>query len=325
MITARAPYRISLFGGGGDISDWYLRNGGQFLSTTIDKFVYVTIKSTPPFFDYKIRVVWNQIEQVLLIDDVKNPIVREVLKNHFPDSAIEIHYQGDLPARSGMGSSSSFCVALIGALYAFKGIEVDQKELANFAIDVERNKLKEAGGIQDQIAAAFGGFNHVKIDCDGDFKVLPMIENNKNIETLEDHLLLFFTGKLRDSYALINDQQRSSNKHQNTLDRMQELVTEAIQIIQSGTPRELGPLMLENWSLKKSLASTISTPAIESAIEAGVDAGALSSKVLGAGGGGFVLFLVESKFKAAVRKRLDQLIEVPVVFENQGFKIVYEG
>lgn len=325
MIITRAPYRISFFGGGTDIENWFSEYGGGILSTTIDKYVYVSVKRIKPFHGHKIRVVWNQVEQVLCYNEIKNPIVREVLKTYFPNCDIEIHYNADLPARSGMGSSSAFCVALIGALSTLHSTSISKHELAKSAITIERAKLKEAGGIQDQIATSYGGFNNIVIFKNGDFTV-KKINNINNLKKIEDNLLMFFTGKTRYSHLLMEGQLKEHKNNVSTLQQMASLVDKATAIIESDKEIfEFGELMKENWLLKNSLSKLISTEAISSIIEIGLSSGATAAKVLGAGGGGFVLFFVNKDSKNLVREKLKKLIEVPIRFESSGFKVIYNS
>lgn len=319
MIISKTPYRISFFGGGTDYATWYKKNGGCVLSTTINHYCYITARLLPPFFENKSRVVWNKIEEVLDNEDIQHPAVKACLQYLEITDGVEIHTTGDLPARSGLGSSSTFTVGLLNALYALKN-KTWKPQLVYEAIHVEKNIMKENVGIQDQIAAAFGGFNKTGILSDGSFWVKPIFHDK-----LEDYLLLFFTGISRTASEIaagVIEVQKSGSKDKE-LHRMQKMVYEAIDILDTGDILDFGHLLHESWALKRSLASNISPPAIDDIYERGRKSGAIGGKLLGAGGGGFMLFFAKPEDHNKIRDELKELLWVPFKFSNKGSEIIY--
>jgi D-glycero-alpha-D-manno-heptose-7-phosphate kinase len=324
MIITRTPFRISFFGGGTDYPTWFQQHGGVVLATTIDKYCYISCRYLPPFFDHKYRIVYSRIENVKDIAQIEHPAARAVLGWMGCKEGLEIHHDGDLPARSGLGSSSSFTVGLINALMALDGRRVSNETLAKHAIHVEQDIIKEAVGSQDQISAAFGGFNRIEFRRDGTFDVAPVILKMKRLSELQDNLMLFFTGFSR--YATEIAQSKIDNMHnrEKELHRMREMVDEAISILQDkNTPlQKFGKLLHDSWQYKRSLSAKVSTPEIDRIYEAAMSAGAQGGKILGAGGGGFLLLFVAPEQQAQVRERLKHLVHVPFGFENSGSRVI---
>ena len=324
MIISKTPFRISFFGGGTDYPEWYHENGGSVLATTIDKYCYISCRHLPPFFEHKHRIVYSKIESVKTTEEIQHPVVRAVLSNLSITDGLEIHHDADLPARSGLGSSSSFTVGLINVLNALKGLQISKQDLAKQATYIEQEVLKETVGSQDQVLAAFGGFNRIDFHPDDSFNISPVIINKDLVEQLQSHMLLFFTGLSRFSSDIARDKVSNFTNRFQELTRIKEMVDEGISILQNpSTPiMDLGKLMHESWKLKRSLSAKVSTPKIDEIYEAGIKAGATGGKILGAGGGGFILFFAEPKNHKKIRERLKRLVHVAFNFENIGSKIV---
>ena len=322
MIITRTPFRMSFFGGGTDLSSFYEEYGGAVLSTTFDKYCYVNVRHLPPFFDYRTHLTYSQKETVNTVDEIHHPLIREAMR--FLDiREIRLMYDADLPARTGLGTSSSFAVGMLNAFYALKGKQVDKKRLADEAIYLEREMCQEAGGIQDQIAASYGGLNRIDMDRHG-YTVKPIVISNQRKRELNDRLMLFFTGFTRFSADV---QQKTSQSMPDKIKQllcMKEMVNEAERIlISKGSLDDFGLLLHESWQLKRGLSSGISTNAIDAVYQKAMQAGALGGKLLGAGGGGFLLFYVEPEKQPAVRKALRDLLYVPFLFENSGTTVVH--
>ncbi len=323
MIITRTPFRISFFGGGTDYAAWYQEHGGVVLSTAIDKYCYISCRQLPPFFEHKFRIVYSKIENCKTIDQIEHPAVRAVLSYMQCDKGLEIHHDGDLPARSGLGSSSSFTVGLLNALSALNGNYIANSELASKAIHIERDIIKENVGSQDQISAAHGGFNRIEFLHDGSFRVDPVILRRERLEEFQEHLMLFFTGLSRYASEVAKSQIDNIKNRTEELHKMKEMVYEAIRILQSDAPIEdLGKLLDENWKYKRSLSDRVSSPDIDRIYETAKKAGAVGGKLLGAGGGGFMVFFVKPALQKNVREALGQLIHVPFQFENSGSRVV---
>tara|TARA_B100000315_G_C14570813_1_gene585382 strand:- start:1269 stop:2276 length:1008 start_codon:yes stop_codon:yes gene_type:complete len=324
MIISKTPFRVSLFGGGTDYPDWYLKNGGAVIGTTIDKYCYLSVRYLPPFFEHKHRVVWSNIELVNEVSDIEHPTVRAILEEMGADTGLEITYNADLPARSGLGSSSSFSVGLLNALNALKGRMSSKQDLADEAIRIEQDVMKEAVGSQDQIWAAYGGLNRIDFNKDGTYEVSPMILSGKNRRELQSYFMLFFTGFSRFASVLAEKQIANFGKKEKELQTLRQFCDDATRILQQkeGIVPDLGKLMHEGWMLKRELADGVTTPAIDDIYNAGREAGALGGKLLGAGGGGFMLFLVEPEKQKAVREKLKDLIHVNFELDTGGSKIV---
>jgi D-glycero-alpha-D-manno-heptose-7-phosphate kinase len=324
MIITRTPFRISFFGGGTDYPAWYREHGGVVLATTIDKYCYISCRDLPQFFDYKHRIVYSQIENVKNIQEIKHPAVRAVFGWAGCDKGLEIHHDGDLPARSGLGSSSSFTVGLIHALAALNGKYVAKEELAKNAIHVEQNIIKEHVGSQDQISAAFGGFNLIEFRQNDTFQVSPIILAKDRLRELQGHLMLYFTGFSRIASDIARSKIENFKSRETELKRMGEMVYEAIQILHSpnGSISEFGMLLHEGWTYKRSLSDKVSTPEIDTIYAEAASAGATGGKILGAGGGGFLLLFVKPDLQSRVRERLKHLVHVPFQFEDSGSRVV---
>jgi D-glycero-alpha-D-manno-heptose-7-phosphate kinase len=324
MIISRTPFRISFFGGGTDYPVWYRENPGAVLSTTIDKYCYITVRYLPPFFSHKHRIVWSKIELVQDINEILHPAVRAVLNCLKIDKGVEIHHQGDLPAKSGLGSSSAFTVGLLNALYALKGEMISKERLAKEAIHIERDILKENVGSQDQVAAAFGGFNKITFNGDDEIEIYPITISQEKIEELENHLMLYFTGISRIASEIAKKQIEMTPQKQKELKRMYEMVDEGIKILtESSDIKDFGRLLHEAWMFKKSLTDKISTPEIDRIYERALKAGAIGGKLLGAGGGGFIVLFVPPENQSKVREELKDLLEVKFKFERNGSQIIY--
>ena len=324
MIISKTPFRISFFGGGTDYPVWYRKNGGAVLSTVINKYCYISLRNLPPFFPYKHRIVYSKIEEVKDSKAVAHPAVKGVLEYLKLKEGIEVHHAGDLPARSGLGSSSSFTVGLLNAAYALKGVMLRKEQLAKEAIHVERDILKENVGVQDQIAAAYGGFNKISFKGDDEINVQPVTVKKERIKELEDHLMLFFTGISRIASKVAEKQIKNTPKKEKELIRMHQMVDEAVNIL-NGKNRisDFGELLHESWQIKRGLSDKISNARIDSIYQKAQRAGALGGKILGAGGGGFMLLFVPPKKQSKVRKELKDLLEVDFNFGREGSKIIH--
>jgi len=326
MIISRTPFRVSFFGGNTDYPDWFREHGGAVLATTIDKYCYISVRELPPFFDHKYRVVYSVVENVRQVADINHPAVRAVLGHLQPANGkgLEIHHDGDLPARSGLGSSSAFTVGLLHAVHALDGHHVSKETLANEAIYIEQCSLREPVGLQDQICAAFGGFNHVTFRRDGTFEVNPVIVPRERLEELQQHLLLVFTGISRSSATVA--QTVIGNLKQRTAEvrTLQQMVDEGIAILSSPTRSllEFGRLLHQGWELKRRLSNRVSNETVDVLYERALAAGAVGGKLLGAGGGGFMLLFVRPEDRERVREALGDLIVVPFRFEGSGCRIV---
>lgn len=325
MIITRTPFRMSFFGGGTDFSGFYNEHGGAVLSTTFDKYCYVTLRHLPRFFDYKTHLTYSKEEKVNTIEEIKHPAIRNAMKM-LDMHELRLVYDSDLPARSGLGTSSSFAVGMIEAFYALKGKYADKKKLADDAIYLERVLCAESGGIQDQIAASFGGLNRINFSRDG-YTVNPVIISSERKKALNDKLMLFFTGMSRFSSDIQKGTEKSMKEKTNELIEMYHLVDEAEKILtdKSKSLDDFGFLLDHTWKLKRGISSGISTDSIDEQYEHAMKAGALGGKLLGAGGGGFLLFYVPEEKQESVKSALKGQLHVPFNFENDGTKIiVYE-
>jgi len=324
MIISRTPYRISFFGGGTDYPAWYRNHGGAVLATTIDKYCYLTCRYLPPFFEHKIRVVYSRIENCQTIDEITHPAVREVLRYLKIDRGVEIHHDGDLPARSGMGSSSSFTVGLLHALYALKGCMRSKRELAMDSIYIEQECLKETVGSQDQILAAHGGLNHISFLPNGEFSVRPMTLPPDRVVELNAHLMLFYTGIKRTASDVARSYVNDLDGRRRELRIIKDLVEEGISILNSGEDiRNFGKLLDEAWQAKHSLSPDVSNSHVDEIYHLAMRAGAIGGKLIGAGGGGFMLLFVPPSGQSEVRDSLNRLIYVPIKVESSGSQIIF--
>ena len=325
MIISRTPFRISFFGGGTDYPVWYQKHGGAVLATSIDKYSYITCRYLPPFFEHKHRIVYSRTEQTKTILEIQHPSVRETLKFMNIDRGIEIHHDGDLPARTGVGSSSSFTVGLLNAMYAMKGKMITKRQLALDAIHVEQDLINENVGSQDQTSAAFGGFNKIEFGGEQEIQVQPITIGAKKSKTLQDHLMLFFTGFSRIASEIAGEQIKKTPDKTAELNQMLEMVDKAIGILNSSDSdiTDFGRLLHESWMIKRSLTDKISTSQVDQIYETAMKAGALGGKLLGAGGGGFILLFVEPEFQPMVKEKLKNLLYVPFKFDTLGSQIIY--
>lgn len=326
MVISRTPFRISFFGGGTDYPAWFRDHGGSVLATTINKYCYISVRHLPPFFEHKFRIVYRKIESCQNIDEIEHPSVREILRYLKVDRGLEIHHDGDLPARSGIGSSSAFTVGLLNALHALQGYMPSKQQLSKESIYIEQEVLKETVGSQDQVLAAYGGFNHVTFFPNGEISVKPITLSAGRVTELQDCLLLFYTGVPRKSTAseiakgYINN--IAAQKQQ--LRVIQILVEEAIEILRNGQDLKLfGEALNETWQLKRSWSSTVSNPFIDDIYDNALESGAIGGKLIGAGGGGFLLLFVPPKAQTAVLHKLRRLLHVPFKFESLGSQVIH--
>ena len=322
MIFTQTPFRLSFFGGGTDYKPFFDEYGGSVLSTTFNKYCYVSMRRLPPFFEHHTSVKYAKTEQVRRTEEIEHPLVRNCML-YMGVHNLNISYDADLPSRSGLGSSSSFAVALLQSMYAMKGQFSDKRKLAEEAIRVERVLCDESGGWQDQIAAAYGGFNRIDFDASG-FHVSPIIIPKLRKEALQSRLMMFFTGVSRIS-AVVASQQTAAIKDKTAeLIEMKKIVDMAEQVLANGNDiNEFGRLLDYTWQLKRGLTRAISTDYIDDIYAAAKKAGALGGKLMGAGGGGFMVLFAEPDKQAAIRKALSSLVYIPFEFENDGSKIVY--
>ena len=323
MIISRTPFRISFFGGSTDYPTWYRENGGMVLNTTIDKYCYISCRYLPPFFEHNYLIRYRLREQVNSIDEIKHPSVRESLRYLRIEEGIEMVHTSDLPARSGIGSSSAFTVGFLNALYALSGRMVGKRQLASNAIYVEQNIIGEAVGSQDQVAAAFGGLNRIEFNGRENFFVQPVTVNQEKITELQNHLMFFFTGFARTASEIVSEQIQNIHEKTSELYTMKEMVEQAVNILNNSSDgiESFGHLLNESWKLKRSLSSQISTSAIDNIYNCALKAGALGGKLCGAGSGGFMLLFVPPRKQRMVRKALKDLLYVPFHFENLGSQI----
>ena len=323
MIISRTPYRLSFFGGGTDYPNWYLKNGGQVLSTTINKYLYISCRNLPPFFEDQLRLVYSKIEGCQNSSELKHPSAREVLKYLDIDKGLEIHYDGDLPGRSGLGSSSAFTVGLLNAIYAYKGQMASSISLATESIHIEQNIVKETVGCQDQINAAYGGFNKIEFKKNGDINVNPVTLTVERIKTLENNLMLFYTGIVRTAEEVAKSYVHNIQAKERQLTYMHSMVDDALEIIKNGDLDDFGRLLDKTWQEKRSLSKMVSNPHIDDIISAAKSSGALGGKLTGAGGGGFLILYVPINKQLYVKKKLSDLLHVPFSFESKGSQIIF--
>ena len=323
MIITKTPFRMSFFGGGTDLPEFFNEEYGSVISATFDKYVYVTVRHLPRFFEYTTEVIYSKTERVKKIDDIIHPMVRNAIKMLDMDE-LHIAYDADLPARSGLGTSSTFAVGLLNAFHCLKGKYVSKKQLADEAIKLERELCNEAGGWQDQIAASFGGFNRIDFK-DNTYSVKPIIISPARKKELNDNLMLFFTGFTRFSADIQTKMKLNLNEKKKQLNAMLKLVDEAQSILENNNVdlNNFGRLLDKTWKLKRQTGTQITTNSIDELYEKGIKAGALGGKLLGAGGGGFLLFYVEKDKQNNVREELKNLMEVPFEFENEGARVIY--
>jgi D-glycero-alpha-D-manno-heptose-7-phosphate kinase len=322
MIITQTPFRMSFFGGGTDFPGFYRDHGGAVLSTTFDKYCYVNVRHLPRFFDYTTELSYAKTERVTDVEAIEHPAIREAMKM-LDMHEIRLTYEADLPARSGLGTSSSFAVGMLNAFYALKGKYADKRKLADNAIYLERVLCKESGGVQDQIAASFGGFNKISFNADG-YTVSPVIISPERKLRLNDNLMLFFTGFSRFSSDIQVEAEKSLKSKEAQLLEMLQLVDEAEQVLTSKTDlTEFGKLLDYTWKLKRGITSKVSTDSIDAIYDKAIKAGATGGKLLGAGGGGFLLFYVEADKQKNVHEALEDLLYVPFEFETAGTQVIH--
>lgn len=323
MIITKTPFRMSFFGGGTDMENYFRENGGAVLSTTFDKYCYVNVRHLPRFFDYSTELSYSKTERVESVDDIQHPAIRNAMKL-LDMHEIRLTYEADLPARSGLGTSSSFVVGMLNAFYALKGKYADMKKLADEAIYLERVLCNEAGGWQDQIAAAYGGFNRINFGADG-YEVLPVIISPERKKQLNNNLMMFFTGFTRFS-SDVQKMNAIGNKDKSAqLKEMYALVDMAEQVLtdKSADLDDFGRMLDHTWKLKRQIGSAVSTDSIDGLYSKGISAGALGGKLLGAGGGGFLVFYVQPDKQEAVRWAMRELMYIPFEFENGGTRVIH--
>lgn len=325
MIISRTPFRISFFGGGTDYPVWYKEHGGAVLATSINKYCYLSCRYLPPFFEHKYRIVYSKTELTQRISEIQHPSVRETLSFMDIDYGVEIHHESDLPARTGIGSSSAFTVGLLNALYALKGRMVTKRQLALNAIHIEQERIKENVGSQDQTITAFGGFNKIEFGGEQQITVQPITINSERIQLFQHHLMLFFTGLSRTASEVAGEQIKKTSEKEKELNRMVEMVDEAIDVLDGSDSdiTDVGRFLHQSWMIKRSLTDRITTLQIDKIYETALEAGAIGGKILGAGGGGFMLLFVEPEFQPRVKEKLKDLLYVPFKFENLGSQIIY--
>ena len=324
MIISRTPYRISFFGGGTDYPAWYRLHGGAVLATTIDKYCYITLRQLPPFFEHRFRVVYSKIESCSTIDEISHPAVRGVLQHLRIDCGLEIHHDGDLPARSGMGSSSAFTVGLLNALYALQGRMPGKRQLALESIRIEQDLIKETVGSQDQVQAAYGGLNYITFHADDEFSVRPVALRRERIQEFNDHLMLFYTGIKRTAADIAQSYVNDLGNKKRELRITNDLVKEGLSILGSDQPLvAFGELMHEAWQIKRKMSEKVSNAEVDALYQQATEAGTIGGKLTGAGGGGFMLLFVPPDRHAAVRQALHNLIHVPFQFEYSGSQIIF--
>lgn len=324
MIITRTPYRISFFGGGTDHPVWYEQNGGAVLSASINKYCYISCRFLPPFFKHKHRIVYSEQENVRNINEINHPSVRESMRYVGLKEGLEIHHDGDLPAMSGLGSSSSFTVGLLHALYGLSGKIMTKRQLALDAIHVEQNLIKENVGSQDQTIAAFGGFNKIEFGGVSKISVAPITISQERLNEFQDHLLLFFTDFSRRASDIEAKKLKKFKDKDKELRAMMAMVPEGINILNSNRDLiDFGKLLNYGWELKRNLAPVVSTNKIDAIYESGLNAGAFGGKLLGAGGGGFMLFFAPPERHKKIKEKLNKFLNVPLRIDNSGSQIIY--
>ena len=324
MIISKTPYRISFFGGGSDYPNWFNKYTGKVLSTTINKHIYISCRFLPSFFDHKYRIVWSKIENVKKIGQIKHLAVKNLLKYLKFYQGVEIHYDGDLPARSGMGSSSCFTVGLMKALEEIKKRNISKNYLAKKSIFFEQKLMREVVGSQDQIAASYGGFN--KIIFKKKNFVIKKIKNNKNLKKLENNLVLIYTGINRTAHKIASSyNNKLTSEKRIYIDKIISLVDEGEKLINSGNIDGFGELLNDGWNLKKKLSKAVSNKKIDRLYDMLIENGASGGKLLGAGGGGFLLMYIKQRYRGNFFKKFPNLINVPFNFTNEGSKIIFKN
>lgn len=323
MIITKTPFRMSFFGGGTDMEEFFNEHGGAVLSTTFDKYCYVTVRHLPRFFDYKTHLTYSKMEYANAYEDIEHPLIRNAMQM-LDMHEIRLTYDSDLPARSGLGTSSSFAVGMLNAFYCLKGKYVDKKRLADEAIYLERVLCNEAGGWQDQIAASYGGFNRINFGKSG-YEVLPLIISPERKNQLQNNILMFFTGFVRYSSEVQKINAATGKDKTAQMIRLLELVddAESVLIDKNRDLDDFGRLLDETWKIKRQTCKTVSTNDIDELYEKGIKSGALGGKLLGAGGGGFLIFYVQQSKQKAVKEAMKDLLYIPFEFETSGTQVVH--
>jgi len=323
MIISRTPFRVSFFGGGTDYPTWYNENKGAVLATTINKYCYITARNLPPFFEHKSRIIYSKMEHIHHVKDIRHPAVRETLRFLKVKQGIEIHHDGDLPARTGLGSSSSFTVGLLNALYALRGEMPTKERLAKEAIYIEQKMCRENVGCQDQTLAAYGGLNFIEFGGHDHLKVRAVTIPKLRLKSLQSHLMLFFTGFSRTASHIAKHQIKGMKDKQVEMKDIYDMSWHALDLLQNGNLSQFGKLLHESWEIKRRLSHKISTARINEIYNEARRAGALGGKLLGAGGGGFMLFFASPRNQKKIQEKLKRLLLVPIKFENQGSQIIF--
>ena len=327
MIITQTPFRMSFFGGGTDMEEFFRKHSGAVLSTTFDKYCYVNVRHLPRFFNYSTELSYSKTERVTSIREIEHPAIRNAMKM-LDMHELRLTYEADLPARSGLGTSSSFAVGMLNAFYALKGKYADKRKLANEAIYLERELCQEAGGWQDQIAASYGGFNRINFNTDGTYDVLPVIISPERKQALNDNLMMFFTGFTRFS----SDIQKANSGTKETKDEKEKRLLEMLTLVdkaehiltdKTADLDDFGRLLDHTWRLKKQTGSAVSTDNIDKLYEKGIKAGALGGKLLGAGGGGFLIFYVQPEYQKNVKEAMKDLMYIPFKFEDGGTRVIH--
>jgi len=326
MVISRTPLRISFFGGGTDYPVWYKKNKGSVISTSINKYIYVTCRYLPKFFDYNYRIRYTEQEHEKHVSKIKHPSVRECLKYLKFKEGLEMQHNADIPAMSGMGSSSAFTVGLLNALYGLREKMIDKRRLALEAIHVEQNLIKENVGAQDQTVASYGGLNRIDFGGKEIINVTPINISQERISKLEGNLMMFFTGITRNASSVAKSQIKATDKKTVDLNKMLDLVDEAYKVLTKAKTNldDFGSLLDESWKIKRTLTNKISSGVIDEFYDNAIKAGAIGGKLLGAGSGGCMVFYVRKNKQERVRRRLKNLLYIPIKFENFGSQIIYK-
>lgn len=323
MIISKTPFRISFFGGGTDYPSYYLEHGGAVIGTTIDKFCYLSCRYLPPFFEHKSRIVYSEQEEVARNEEISHPPIRAALSFCNINDGVEIHHDGDLPARSGLGSSSACTVGILNALYAILGRRVTNLQLAKNAIEIEQNILKENVGSQDQIFAAYGGANKIIFNTDATFDIVPLTLKKERMNLLQSKLIFCFTKVTRIASNVAKSILENIPKKTHDLQEMRKMVDIAEDILYTKDIDDFGRLLHESWMIKRSISSNVSNDYLDSIYETARKNGAIGGKIVGAGGGGFMLFYVPEEYQQNVKNALSNVVWVPISFEKNGSKIIY--
>lgn len=327
MIISKTPIRISFFGGGTDYPDYYRKHSGEALSTSIDKYIYITVKKMESISDFKYKINYSKLEACNSVDEIQHPVVKACIKFLEIEDSIEIHVISDLPAKSGTGSSSSFTVGLLNALHCLKDRAVSKERLAKEAIHIEQVILNERVGVQDQLAAAYGGLNHLTFREDDKLNVDKIILKKEIIDSLDNNLLMFYTGVSRFAHQVLEEQiEKTKNQTINKdLDEIKKMVQTGINYLSNNKLFEFGELLDHAWKVKKMLSNSITSTFLDEIYDKAINAGAIGGKLLGAGGGGFFVFYVEDSQKSEVRKSLSEYKEVKFNFESDGSRIIFNN